>query len=101
MMNKEELVRTIYQSVNGELKQEVFTMQSSGEVYDALMEAISSALESCEDVRLPGFGKMYVTHSAARTIPHPRNPGQVLEIGATRQIRFKAYDSFKNRVNGR
>lgn len=99
-MNKEELIRLIYSAVNEEmLKGSNFTLKSATNVYDAFISGIKQSLYEGEEVRIPQFGRFYVNHTSARTIPHPRVEGQTIEVEPRRQIRFKVYPTAKNQLN--
>lgn len=101
-MNKNEIVRLIYTTVNEAIKgKSNLTLVESEDLYDVVVEAIKGRLMEGTEVRVPSFGKFYVNHTAPRTIPHPRIPGQTIDVGATRQIRFKAYPSMKGELNGK
>ena len=76
-------------------------MAQAEEIYDAIVGSLKETLVSGEEVRFPTFGRFYINHSAARTIPHPKLEGQTIEVGPTRQVRFKAYPSMKDNLNGR
>ena len=100
-MNKDELIRLIYTGVNASLPNNGFTLKAATEVYENLVNAMKTALYNGEEVRFPTFGKFYVNHSGPRTIPHPKQPGQTLEVAATKQLRFKAFPKAKDELNDR
>lgn len=100
-MNKDELIRLIYTSVNTRLPNGGFTLKAAGDVYEALLAGMKAALYEGNEVRIPTLGRFYVNHSAPRSIPHPKMPGQTLEIGPTKQLRFKAFPKAKAELNGR
>lgn len=101
-MNKNELIRLIYTTTNEILgTRGSITLTQAEEIYDAQVDAMKDTLVAGEEVRLPGFGRFYVNHSAARTIPHPKLQGQTIDVGPTRQVRFKVYPSMKDKLNGR
>ena len=101
-MNKNELTRLIYTTVNEILNYKAnITLSEAEQVYDTVVDAMKSSLVEGEEVRFPAFGKFHVTYSSARTITHPQIPGEKLEIGPTRQLRFKPYPSMKDTLNGR
>ena len=100
-MSKEELVRVIYNSVNRNMPHSGFTLKNSNEVFDDLLTAVKQSLFNDEEVRIPTFGRLYVNHTGERTIPHPKMPGQLLNIGPRKQLKFKAFPKTKNELNGK
>jgi nucleoid DNA-binding protein len=104
-MNKDEMIRLIYQSVNANLVggQARMTLEGAREVYDDLIQGIRASLQEGQEIKIPSVGKFYVNHYNARTIPHPKpqEAGQMLEVPAGRQVRFSAYPSLKDYINGR
>ncbi len=100
-MNKDELIRLIYAKVNELTPNGNLTLKNAAEVYEALISGIKQSLYDGEEVRLPSFGRFYVNHSGPRTIPHPKVTGQTMEIGPSRQIRFKVFPTAKAELNGK
>lgn len=101
-MNKNELIRLIYTTTNEILDYKGnITLNQAETIYDTLVGSIKDTLVEGEEVRLPGFGRWYINHSGARTIPHPKLEGQTIDVGPTRQVRFKVYPSMKDQLNGR
>lgn len=66
----------------------------------AALDTIEDALRRGEDVSFTGFGKFSVSQRAAREGVNPRNPGQRVQIAASRVPRFtagaKLKDALKN-----
>ena len=66
----------------------------------AALETIEGALRSGEDVSFTGFGKFSVSQRAAREGVNPRNPGERVQIAASKVPRFtagaKLKDALKN-----
>lgn len=100
-MNKDDLVRLLYTAVNERVNGSGLTLKSAGDVYDSMIDAIKKTLYDNEEVRFPSFGRLYVNHSGARTIPHPKVPGQTIEVGPTRQIRLRVFPKTKAELNGK
>ncbi|GFN32582.1 HU family DNA-binding protein [Paenibacillus xylaniclasticus] len=66
-------------------------------VLDAVLEVISDALASGEDVRLVGFGNFEVRERAARKGRNPQT-NEEIEIPASKSPAFKASKSLKEKV---
>ena len=65
---------------------------------DSVFDAIAGALKRGDGVQMPGFGSFSVADRAARLGRNPRT-GQVIQIAASRQPKFKAGKSLKDAVN--
>ena len=104
-MNKDEMIRLVYNSVNSNLTGSGarITLEGAREVYENMIQGIRASLNEGQDVKIPTLGKFYVNHYEARTIPHPKptQPGQMLDVPAGRQVRFSPYPSLKDHINGR
>jgi DNA-binding protein HU-beta len=72
----------------------------AGRAVDAVLDAITEALSSGEEVRLTGFGNFRVTQTAARTGRNPRT-GESLNIPAGKRPTFTAGSRLKGSVGGR
>ena len=95
------MIRTLYRLINNNCGPNGITLTGAEAVFTGLVASMKDTLEGDQEIRIPTFGKFYVTHMDSREIPHPRMPGQVMPIGPSKQIRFKAYDSYKRVLNGR
>jgi DNA-binding protein HU-beta len=69
----------------------------AGWAIDAVFEAIASALERGEPVRLAGFGKFSVAERAARQARDPRS-GEPIEVPARVVPRFSPAAALKESV---
>ena len=65
---------------------------------DAVLDSITSALQSGEKVSLTGFGTFEVRDRAARTARNPQT-GQEMQVAASKAPAFKAGKGFKDAVN--
>ena len=65
---------------------------------DAVLDSITSALQSGEKVALTGFGTFEVRDRAARTARNPQT-GAEMQVAASRAPAFKAGKGFKEAVN--
>ena len=61
--------------------------------------AIEGALKKGDSISLIGFGTFSVVQRAARTGRNPREPGQVLQIPASKAVKFTAGSKLKQAVN--
>jgi len=70
----------------------------AGKSVDAVLEAVSKALASGDDVRLVGFGTFSVAERKASEGRNPRT-GETIQIAASKQPKFKAGKALKDAVN--
>ncbi len=70
----------------------------AGRALEATLAAVSKALSRGDDVRIIGFGNFYVSSRAATTGRNPRT-GDVIQIPASKQPKFKAGTPLKQAVN--
>jgi DNA-binding protein HU-beta len=70
----------------------------AGAAVEAVLDAITNAMKSGDDVRLVGFGTFSV---AARAASEGRNPrtGEKIQIPASKQPKFKAGKGLKDALN--
>lgn len=90
-MNKTELITAVADKTE-------LTKKDSEKAVNAVIEAISEALEEGDKVVLVGFGTFEVRERAERM---GRNPStkEVIKIPASKAPAFKAGKSLKERVN--
>jgi len=65
---------------------------------DAVVDSVGSALSKGDSVSLIGFGTFSISERAARSGRNPRT-GETIKIAASKQVRFKAGKSLKDKVN--
>ena len=90
-MNKSELIETIAESAD-------IPKAAAGRALDAVVESITGALKSGDQVALVGFGTFAVKERAARTGRNPQT-GQPIQIAAAKIPSFKAGKALKDAVN--
>lgn len=88
----------------GELQEQVardagLNKAQAGRAVDAVLNAITGALEQGEEVRLTGFGNFRVTQTAARTGRNPRT-GETINIKAGKRPAFSPGSRLKQAVSG-
>lgn len=96
-MNKGELIK----AVEADLENQGFAIETHAQaerIVTATLNAIRSAVESGDDVRLPGFGSFTVVDRAARH-GHNIRTGEDIEIPARKAIKFAPGSAFKEAVN--
>ena len=71
----------------------------AGRAVEAVLDSITEALASGDEVRLTGFGNFRVTQTAARTGRNPRT-GETLNIPAGKRPTFTAGSRLKSSVGG-
>lgn len=90
-MNKSELVDAIAAEAD-------VSKAAAGRAVDAMVSAVTTALQRGEQVSLVGFGTFTVRERAARTGRNPQT-GENIEIQAARIPAFKAGKALKDAVN--
>lgn len=90
-MNKQDLVSRVADKAG-------ITKADATRAADAVIESITAALKSGDEVRLVGFGTFCVTKRAASEGRNPRT-GEKIKIPASRQPKFKAGKGLKEAVN--
>lgn len=73
--------------------------KSAGDAVDAVLEAITSALRSGEEVSFTGFGKFHVAERGPRQGVNPRT-GERITIPGGKVPRFSAGSALKTQVKG-
>jgi DNA-binding protein HU-beta len=73
------------------------SQKAAGEIINAVLEGISSALEKGDSVSLTGFGGFKVVERSAREGRNPRT-GEKLHISASKAVKFTAGKALKERV---
>lgn len=71
---------------------------SAAKAFDSMVEVISGALKSKDQVTLVGFGTFLVRHREARSGRNPRT-GETMQIKASNVPAFKAGKALKDAVN--
>lgn len=87
-MNKSELTDAVAAAAD-------LPKAGAGRAVDAVLDAITKALASGEQVSLVGFGTFAVKERAARTGRNPKT-GEAIEIAASRQASFKPGKALKD-----
>ena len=90
-MNKNDLVSAVAAHAS-------LSKADSGRAVDAVFASIEGALTSGDEVRIVGFGSFSVAHRAASTGRNPRT-GEVIQIAASKQPKFRAGAPLKAAVN--
>lgn len=90
-MNKSELVSAVAESAD-------ISKAAAARAVDGVVEAITEALRSGDQVSLIGFGTFLVRERAARTGRNPRT-GESIDIAAAKNPSFKAGKALKDAVN--
>ena len=92
-MNKTEFVSKIAQETE-------LSGARAGQVVQAVLDEIQSALARGDDVAFAGFGKFSVSNRAARTGVNPQDPTKKVQIPARRVPRFTPGAVLKSTVAG-
>ena len=90
-MNKNELVAEVAASAD-------ISKSDAARAVDAVFDSISGALKGGAEVRLVGFGTFSVSQRRASKGRNPRT-GQVIDIPASKQPKFRAGKGLKDMVN--
>jgi DNA-binding protein HU-beta len=89
-MNKSELVDAVASATNG-------TKGDAQASVDAVLDAITGALQRGDKVSLTGFGTFEVRDRAARTARNPQT-GETIQVQASKAPAFKAGKGLKDAV---
>ncbi|MCY4050071.1 MAG: HU family DNA-binding protein [Gammaproteobacteria bacterium] len=90
-MNKSELIDHIASTAD-------LSKAQATKALDAVVDSVGSALSKGDSVSLIGFGTFSISERAARSGRNPRT-GETIKIAASKQVRFKAGKSLKDKVN--
>ena len=90
-MNKTDLIEIVAKEANLKKK-------DADAAVTAVFEAIEKALVEGDKVQLIGFGTFDVKDRAAKTGRNP-STGETIEIAASKQVKFSAGKTLKDKVN--
>lgn len=90
MANKNDLISAVAETSG-------LTKADAGKAVDAVLDVVTAALKSGDEVRLVGFGTFSVTERAASEGRNPRT-GAAISIAASKQPKFKAGKALKDAV---
>ena len=90
-MNKQQLVDAVAQSTS-------MTKKDSAAAVSAILDVITEALASGDDVKITGFGSFEIKTREARTGRNPKT-GAPVEIPASKYVSFGAGSVLKEKVN--
>ena len=90
-MNKQQLIDVVAQNTG-------MTKKDSVSAVSAILDVITTALASGEDVKITGFGSFEVKTREARTGRNPKT-GAPVEIPASKYVSFSAGSVLKEKVN--
>lgn len=91
-MNKNDLVAAVADDSG-------LSKKDAAGAVDSVINVITHALKSGDEVRLVGFGTFAVTQRGASQGRNPRT-GETIEISASKQPKFKAGRALKDAING-
>lgn len=90
-MNKKELVAAVAGDAD-------LTKDQANSAVDAVIRHIQGALQSGDEVRIPGFGSFKVSDRNATTARNPRT-GEEVKVPASRVPKFQAARGLKDALN--
>ena len=90
-MNKSELIDAVASAAES-------SKSEAARAVDGVIEAITQALKSGDQVTVVGFGTFLVRHREARAGRNPRT-GETIQIKASNVPAFKAGKALKDSVN--
>jgi len=91
-MTKQELIEAVHAKAGGEL-----TRKATGEVVEAVFDAVKSSIKDDGKFYMPGFGTFQLKERAARTGRNPRTK-KPIKIAATKTVGFKAATALKGNL---
>ena len=74
------------------------TKAQAGDAVEAVLNTVTGALASGDDVRILGFGNFAVSQRKATTARNPRT-GETVAVAASKAPKFKAGKALKEAVN--
>lgn len=90
-MNKQELIEALAAKLN-------VGKQEAEKVLHGFVDVITESLKSGQEVNISGFGSFVVMARSARMGVNPRNPGEKIQVPATRVPKFRAGKNLKEAV---
>ncbi len=90
-MNKNDLIADIAERTG-------LSKAGAAQSVEAMVDAITDALKSGQEVKIIGFGNFSVTQRQASKGRNPRT-GEVIDIPASKSPKFKAGKGLKDAVN--
>jgi DNA-binding protein HU-beta len=90
-MTKADLAQKLGDAVGG-------SKADGDKAVNALVDTVTEALQSGEDVAITGFGTFSISARKARTGVNPQNPSQKIQIPAMNVPKFKAGKALKEAV---
>jgi len=90
-MNKADLISDVADKT-GEAKTKV------AEIVDAVFDAVTHALKSQVEVRIPNFGVFVVVEAAARKARNPQT-GEEVKVPPSRRARFRPGKALKDAID--
>lgn len=91
-MNKNDLISKVASATN-------FSKADAQKAIDAVLDAVTAALSSGEEIRLVNFGTFLVVKRKATEGRNPRT-GAPIKIPASKQPKFRPGKQLKEAVNG-
>jgi len=91
LMNKNDLVSAVTGSAG-------LSRADATRAVNSVFDNITNSLQKGDEVRLVGFGTLSVAQRKATTGRNPRT-GEVIQIAARKQAKFKAGKALKEAVN--
>lgn len=92
MAGKADLIGSIVDAVDG------ISRRQATAAFEALFGAITDALKSGDNAKIPGFGSFALAERAARKGRNPAT-GEAITIKASKTVRFKVGKDLKESVN--
>ena len=92
-MTKADIIEQVYENLGGLSKKE------SAEIVEKVFEAIKTALERGEKIKISGFGNFVVREKKERTGRNPQT-GEEIRILPRKVLTFKPSQVLKNAING-
>ncbi|OGE74352.1 MAG: hypothetical protein A3I07_02795 [Candidatus Doudnabacteria bacterium RIFCSPLOWO2_02_FULL_42_9] len=91
-MNKQELIDALAAKLNLTNKQE------AEKILHGFVDVITESLKNGQEVNISGFGSFVVMDRSSRMGVNPQNPGEKIQIPATRVPKFRAGKNLKDAV---
>lgn len=92
MAGKADIIEKVAEKVEG------LSKKQAGEVFEAVIDAITGYLKKADRVQIPGFGSFAVSSRKARKGRNPKT-GAAITIKASKSVRFRNGRELKEALN--
>ena len=88
---KSQLVRLIASDTG-------LSQKKSSKMLNLLLEALTDSLAKDNNIKIAGFGKLYLRYQKERKIRHP-STGRNVIVGPKKTVKFKCFKNLRHEIN--